>query len=286
MELVASARLSTRPRGRNEKVSESHSRGFDIRRRSRDFRRGNTRRLGVDRRGERHTERVVVPPRKRGQARCRDPLRQHALQPGQPERPLRPRADARAEELHHRPRHAALEHAYAADRAHGRRLADGVYGPVRRSARSRLDEQLRDLPEQRLGRLEVVVRVLDEHVRHRPVPEHALLAQGASRGLAALDAAGAVGAVHAFGVQCRRCLDGQHGAREHESRPGELLRSELPGGAAAQRGHRFVQAAGDERLRRCRRPLRPGRLVLRGCGGGQVRPVDALAYRGHGSAPR
>ena len=72
-----------------------------------------------------------------------------------------------------------------------------------------------------------------------PVPEHAVLAERAGRRLAGLDAAGAVGSVHTRRVQRRRRLDGEHGAREHESGSGELLRPELAGGAAAERRHRI-----------------------------------------------
>ena len=69
------------------------------------------------------------------QARHLHHLRQHALPAGQPERPVRPRADAAPAQLHPRQRHAADERPHGPHLAHRERhpdLADGhVPGPPR-----------------------------------------------------------------------------------------------------------------------------------------------------------
>ena len=72
--------------------------------------------------------------RQRGQARRADHVRQCALLPGQPQRPVRLPADAEPAELLREQRHVPVQQPHAADRAHRRRHPDHAHRPVRRPA--------------------------------------------------------------------------------------------------------------------------------------------------------
>ena len=78
---------------------------------------------------------VRLPARQRRPARHQHRLRQRALLPGQPERPVRPRADAAPAQLPGVERHGVLELAHADDRPHRRRQPVDLHRPVRRPAR-------------------------------------------------------------------------------------------------------------------------------------------------------
>ncbi len=171
----------------------------------------------------RSTGSVVVPARQRRQARDQHRLRQRPLRAGQPERPVRSRADAAPAQLPEEQRHGVLELAHADDRAHRRRQPDDLHRPVRRPARTAAVELVQDVQPGRVDRSGDVVRLLDvaDH-RHEdddpPVPNtvdtHAV---DGGRRTAAITP-GAVGAVHAGRLHGRRLLDREHGARERDRR--------------------------------------------------------------------
>ena len=157
-----------------------------------------------------------------------------ALQPGQPECPLRPRADAGARELHQAQRDAALEQPHAAHRPHGGRHASRTTPASTATAKgmgitntTRLYSSGRHLRD-----LEVVVRLLDGHLRSRRVPEPCPTRRACPPRARRRDAARAVGAVHPRRLRRRRRLDGQHGAGEHEPGPAERIRAGLARGGA------------------------------------------------------
>ena len=121
---------------------------------------------GGGRRRSRAVERL--PARQRRQARHQPGVRQRALLPGQPQRPVRPRADAAPAELPEVQRHRAVQHPHPADRAHRRRQPDHLHRPVRRPARPAGEQHLQDLQPGRLDRPGGLVRVLDvAGLRHR-----------------------------------------------------------------------------------------------------------------------
>ena len=114
-----------------------------------------------------------VPARQWRQARHPAHLRQRPLLPGQPERAVRPAADAEPAELLRGQRHVPVQQPHAADRAHRRRHPDHVHRPVRRPARAcrspTATEAYNTGRHDRPGRL---VRLLDRpDLRHRRRPE-------------------------------------------------------------------------------------------------------------------
>ena len=242
---------------------------------------------------------VVVSPGQRHQARGYARVRQRALLPGQPERPVRPGADAEPAELLHRQRHVPVQQPHAAHRAHRRQHPDHADRPVRRPARHADLQQLpglqRGRPERQLQhhRPGGLVRLLDrpglrhqEPAERRPrhQPEHGLLAgaaghRGAPRG-AGHRHPGALGAVHPGRLRRRRGGHGQPGAGEHRGRHPQGVRRRVAGRPAAERRHRLVQGRRDRGLRGHRRALRPGQRVLRRRQGGEVRADQRVADRG------
>ena len=117
----------------------------------------------------------VVQARARRQARDLPPVRQHALQPRrQPQRRVRPGADAAPAELPEAERHALHERPHDPDLAHRRRDPVVADRPLPRPTGSDRVEQLRVL---RLGKMPhntSLVQVLDEPGRpgERPAAEH------------------------------------------------------------------------------------------------------------------
>ena len=153
---------------------------------------------------------------------------------GQPERAVRPRADAAPAELPEEQRHGVLEHAHAADRAHRRRQPDDLHRPVRRPARPAGDEHA-TRPTTRTGRPTRRPRSRTGRRRSstpRPRPTRRAIDTTpsmvysdhvpATTGDTGQDHAGAVGAVHPRRLHGRRLLDREHGAGERRpstSRP-------------------------------------------------------------------
>ena len=95
--------------------------------------------------GETRADVVVVPPGQRRAARHQHHVRQRALLPRQPERPVGPRADADAHEVPAEQRRRDVEHAHAFDRPHGGGQPRDLLRSVRRSSRPAREQQLQEL---------------------------------------------------------------------------------------------------------------------------------------------
>ena len=207
-----------------------------------------------------------LPVGQRRVPRGPDHVRQRALLPGQPQRPVRPGADAPPAQLHPEQRDHAVEQPHPVDRSHRHRQPDQLHRPVRRPPWHSGVQQLPHLQSRWHHRYRGVVRLLDRAglrpgtvpgPRHHPgngvfahragqlePPEH--------------HHPGALGALHPGRLQRRRCVDRQHGARERRCRHPHRVRAHLARGrSACGRPHR-LQERRDRRLRRARRSLRPG----------------------------
>jgi hypothetical protein len=152
-----------------------------------------------------------VPARQQGrsdQARDLPPVRQHALQARQPQRPVRSRADAAPAQLPQKQRHARHQRPHDPDLAYRRRHPRVADGAVSRSQRPDGLEQLRLLLEHRRTVLHVVVQVLDGHGRRdeRNVAQHGRRRRP--------DHTGTVAHLHGSRLQRRRRVGRQHRARE------------------------------------------------------------------------
>ena len=253
-------------------------------------------RRGGQRREARGGNRLdVVPPGQRRQARGHARVRQRALLPGQPERPVRPGADTEPAELLHRQRHVPVQQPHAAHRAHRRQHPDHAHRPVRRPARNADLQQLPGLQRQRAQghRPGGLVRLLDrpclrhqEPAERRPrhQPEHGLLACSAGHrgapGGAGYRHPGALGAVHPGRLRCRRGGHGQPGAGEHRGGHPQGVRGRVARGPAAERRYGPVQGRRGRGLRWRRRALRPGQRVLRRRQGREVRADRPVGDRG------
>ena len=201
----------------------------------------------------------LLRSRPRDLARDQHRVRQRPLRPGQPERPVRPRADAAPDGLPAGPRHDPVQHPHADDRPHGRRQPLDLHRAVRRPARPAAVQLLQGLQPRRDHRPGGLLRLLDEPLRRHGRDtdggsrQHAvdgLQRHGAGQWPAEPSDAGALGAVHPSGLRRRRLLDRQHGPRERQGRPADDLRRRLARGAAVRRRPRLLQGRRDRRLHR------------------------------------
>ena len=209
-------------------------------------------------------------------------VRQRALLPGQPERPVRPGADAEPAELLHQQRHVPVQQPHAAHRAHRRRHPDHADRPVRRPARH---ADLQQLPGLQRRRPNGTFNTTDPagsfaywtdpvfdtknppsaghdtnpNMVYSPVPP----ATAAHPVAPDTVTPAPVGAVHPGRLRRRRGGHGQPGAGEHRGRHPQGVRRRVAGRPAAERRHGLVQGRRDRGLRRRRRALRPGQRVLR-----------------------
>ena len=148
--------------------------------------------------GSRGSERLPAAIGQReDQARDLPDLRQRPFPTGQPERPVRPRADAAPAQLHPLERHVRPERPHGADLTHGERDPDQPHRDVLRSPRSAGLELVPLLQDRRLDRVVLVLQVLDRprrrhrHAARGPAPEHGERGQRHAE-----ERSGAVGPVH------------------------------------------------------------------------------------------
>ena len=157
---------------------------------------------------------VQSRPGRPDQARGRPAVRQHAPRARQRRRPVGPRADAGAEGLPGRQRHAALQRPHDPDLAHRGRDREHRDRPVPGPQRPHGHQQLRVLRQARRQRRRLQL------ARSSTGPTRPTRARPAAdadhRGPE--EHAGPVGRVHARGLRLRRRRRGRHGAREHHER--------------------------------------------------------------------
>ena len=193
--------------------------------------------------GETRADVVVVPFGQRRAARDQHHVRQRALLPGQPERPVGSRADADPHEVPAEQRRRDVEHAHAADRPHRRGQPRDLLGPLRRPPRPAREQQLQELHGRANGATEpdtsfVYWNSPVDQQRHQGAvdsehtPVDGLLADvpAANAAPPAQTAPAPWVAVQQGRLLVRRLLLGEHGAGEQRRHPDRVraLRRRLP----------------------------------------------------------